>query len=82
MLDIFTNMIESFDKNKKSLEEAYCLANIIKLNYNYLDNEDYDNLRSYIERLEHIMEGYDADFDWCKDIKEIIESIKKNSNVQ
>jgi hypothetical protein len=82
MLDIFTNMLESFDKNKKSLEEAYCLANIIKLNYKYFNNKDYDNLSSYIIRLEHIMKGYDADFDWCKDIKEIIGSIKTFSHIE
>ena len=71
-------MCESFDKEKNSLGEAYCLANIIRINYEYFGNKSYDNLSTYIERFNHIIKGYDADFDWIKVIREIIEPIEKN----
>ena len=78
ILDLFINMCESFDKEKNSLGEAYCLANIIRINYEYFGNKSYDNLSTYIERFNHIIKGYDADFDWIKVIREIIEPIEKN----
>ena len=82
ILDLFINMGESFDKDKKSLGEAYCLANIIRINYKYLDNKSYDNLREYIERLDQIMKGYDDNFYWIKDIKEIIDEIKNHIEIR
>jgi len=75
-------MCESFDKEKNSLGEAYCLANIIRINYKYFDNKSYDNLRAYIERLEQIMKGYDANFKWIEDINQIIESMRNQINIK
>ena len=82
ILDLFINMCESFDKEKNSLGEAYCLANIIRINYKYFDNKSYDNLRAYIERLEQIMKGYDANFKWIEDINQIIESMRNQIDIK
>ena len=36
ILNILQNMVDSFDKSKKSIGEAYCLGNIIIINYQLL----------------------------------------------
>ena len=79
ILDLFQNMADSFDKKENSIAEAYCLANIIKINYSLYENKDYDKLSKYIDRLEKIMEGReDEKFIWYEDIKEIIKKIEEN----
>ena len=79
ILDLFQNMTDSFDKKENSIAEAYCLANIIKINYSLYENKDYDKLSKYIDRLEKIMEGReDEKFIWYEDIKEIIKKIEEN----
>ena len=81
ILDIFINMADSFDENQKSVAEAYCLANIIKIYYNYLKIADYDKLESYIEKFLFIMEGKDVEnYIWYKEIMGIINLIKNNNN--
>ena len=44
-----------FDKKEKSIGEAYCLANIIKINFTFFRNSNTDKLYEYIDRLENIM---------------------------
>ena len=77
ILDLFHNMADSFDKKENSIAEAYCLANIIKINYLFFKNNDYDKLYKYINRFEIIMEGReDEKYDWYEEIKGIINTIK------
>ena len=77
ILDLFSNMADSYDKSKKSLGEAYCLANIININYSFYKIHDYDKLYKYIIRLNIIMEGReDEKYDWYKDVKKIIKTIE------
>ena len=77
ILDLFHNMADSFDKSKRSLGEAYCLANIININYTMFKITDYDKLYKYIVRLNRIMEGReDEEYDWYTNIKTIINKIE------
>ena len=55
ILDIFHNMLDSFDKNEESIEVAFCLAHIILINYSILNIKDYDKLEVYIKRFKFIM---------------------------
>ena len=76
ILDIFQNMINSIDKNERSIEEAYCLAAIIQINFEILQIQDYDKLGYYIERFNFIIKGKVIDdYTWYKDIKKIIDLI-------
>ena len=77
ILDLFSNMADSYDKSKKSLGEAYCLANIININYSIYKIRDYDRLYKYIVRLNVIMEGReDEKPNWYKDVQKIIKAIE------
>ena len=79
ILDLFQNMVDSFDKKENSIAEAYCLANIIKINYLLYQNKDYEKLETYILRFEKIMEGReDEKYNWYEDIKNIINKIQEN----
>ena len=83
IIDIFQNMINSLDKNEKSIREAYCLASIIQINFEILGIQDYDKLEYYIERFNYIIKGKVVDdYKWYKDIKKIIDLIiqKKVNN--
>ena len=80
ILDLFHNMCDSFDENQRSIGEAYCLANIIQINFVILKVTDYEKLESYIERFLFIMEGKDGDnYGWYKDVMKIIDKINKNN---
>ena len=83
ILDIFHNMMNSLDKNEKSIQEAYCLASIIKINFEILKIQDYEMLEKYIERFNFIIKGKVVDdYIWYKNIKKIIDFImqKKVNN--
>ena len=74
--DILLNMVDSFDKNKKEIGEAYCLANIIIINYQVLGIREYDKFLYDIERFEFIMEGRDVNqYTWYKEIRDTINKI-------
>ena len=76
ILDIWVNMANSFDPKKRSIGEAYCLANIIKINYIYLHVTAYDKLEIYIEKFKNIMKGRETDsYSWYKEINKIINEI-------
>ena len=79
LLDIFENMANTYDKKVKNIFKAYCYANIIKINYKILRNNDYDKLEDYIEIFKENLKGEEYEkLKWYKDIKKIIEEIEKN----
>ena len=79
ILDLFINMADSFDKKEKSIGEAYCLANIIKINFTFFRNSNTDKLYEYIDRLENIMkEREDESYKWYKEAKLIINQIESS----
>ena len=81
VLDIYENMVGSFDKTKYSLVELYFLGNIIYIN-NQIFNRGYKKLWKDINRFETILNhNNDTDFDWIDKIKEIINEILKNKNI-
>ena len=81
VLDIYENMVGSFDKTKYSLGELYFLGNIIYIN-NQIFNRGYKKLWKDINRFETILNhNNDTDFDWIDKIKEIINEILKNKNI-
>ena len=76
ILDKFIGMADSYDKNQNRIEEAFCLANIIKINYKYLNIKDTEKLERYIERLRIIMDKKDEDkYQWYSKAKEIINNL-------
>ena len=81
ILDLFKNIADCYDKDKKSIGEAYCIANIIKLIYKIIKNENDDKLQYYIDRFYFIMEGREEEkYEWLKEIKQIIEEIEEKNN--
>jgi len=81
ILDLFQNMADSYEINEKSIGEAYCLANIIKISFENLGITDYEKLEIYIERFEFIMEGKETEnYKWYNEIIKIIKKLKLNNN--
>ena len=81
LLDLFQNMANTYNFKERNIGHAYCLANIIKINYIISRNTDLTKLDDYIEKLEIIMsERKDEKYEWYNDIKEIIEEIRKKEN--
>ena len=78
LLDLFQNMSNTFQFKEKSISQAFCFANIIKINYKILKNKNLSKLEDYIEKLELIMsEKEDQNYMWYIEIKDIIKEIKK-----
>ena len=67
LLDIFEGMKDSFDQKENSIGEAYCLANIIKINYTIF-KRDYNKLSNYINKIKTLLfeKGNDK-YSWVKD---------------
>ena len=81
ILDILQNMVDSFDKSKKEIGEAYCLGNIIIIHFNILKKKIDDKLRLDIERFELIMKGKDGkQYSWYDEVRSTIDYIIKNSD--
>ena len=77
LYDIFKNMVDSYDKKRKSIGEAYCLANLIKISYKIIKNVDNEVLMGYIYRFREIMKGRDgSDYKWYAEISGIIDEIE------
>ena len=80
VLDIYENMAGSFDRNKFSLGELYCIGNIIYIN-SQIFKRGYDKLWKEINRFETILEkNKEAKDDWIGSIKEIISELKEEQN--
>ena len=74
-------MANTYNFKERNIGQAYCLANIIKINSIILENTELTKLDDYIEKLEIIMsERKDEKYEWYNDIKEIIEEIRKKEN--
>ena len=78
-------ILENYEKNflelngKMNLEEALCLANIIKINYYFLGNSDYKNYLRLAERCEVISKELginEKNDDWYKEFKDIYDEMK------
>ena len=84
MLDAFEGMIQSLSKKDPSDEEAkaeaFCIANIIKINFAFFKNYDfkfYDRLFRRIEKLFSNIDEDEDDFVWYNQLLEIKEKIKE-----
>ena len=78
LLDLFQNISNRFQFKEKNIDQAFCFANIIKINYKILKNKNLSKLEDYIEKLEIIMsEKEDQNYLWYIEIKDIIKEIKK-----
>ena len=80
LLDLFKNMEESYTIKEKPVEKAYCIANIIKIQYVLLKVGITDKLLQYIEKFNYIMDGVDEKYNWYKQIKMIINEIDNRNN--
>ncbi len=80
LLDLFKNISDCYDKDKKDIGEAYCIANIIKIIYKILKIKNDDKLEDYIDRFNNIMEGREEEnYEWLKEIRQIIKEIEENN---
>ena len=79
LLDLFQNMEDSYNIKEKCVEEAYCIANIIKIQYE-LKVGLTDKIIKYIDKLNYIMNGNDEKYYWYKEIKKIINEIDNRNN--
>ena len=84
ILDILQEMADSLQKRSKddlSETEAYCRANIIKINFLVLKNYNFEFYEKLNNRIEYIYERLEKDDDddpkWYKQLIEINEQIKK-----
>ena len=81
LLDLFKKMDEIYEIKEKSLEDAYCIANIIKIHYKLLKYDITDKLIEYLDKFNFIMEEReDEQYNWYKEIKEIINEIEMKNN--
>ena len=80
ILDLFQNMADSFDKKENSIGEAYCISNIIFINYQFF-NRGYDKLWEYINRLKTILFSHEGEtYDWLNDAKYIIREVERQNS--
>ena len=75
ILDIFKNMIDSFDKKQNSIGEAYCISNVILINFIYY-KKGLNQLWPYINRFNTIINiRKNEQYEWIDNAKEMIEKI-------
>ena len=75
MLDLFKNMVDSFDKTQNSMAEAHCISNIILINHIYFKKR-YKQLKPYIFRFNTIInKNKNENYEWVGCAKEIIENM-------
>ena len=84
MLDVFEEMIQSLSKKDPSeaeaKAEAFCIANIIKINFVFFKNYDFKFYDRLIRRIEKLFSNIDEDEDdlvWYNQLLEIKEKIKE-----
>ena len=82
LLDLFRGIADNYEKNKNSIGEAFCLSNIININYKYLKS-DINNIRKDIERVKEILDigKYDIyEYEWIQEIKKVIKEIESDKS--
>ena len=92
ILDIFQDMAESFGKGDPSKAEAFCLINIITINFSIFHKYEDSDIKFYnklIDRIQFICEknGIDPDEketqpEWYKHFMDISEEIKKIGEIK
>ena len=55
------NKKNSLPKSKPTIQEAICIANIIKISYSFLGNTNYKRLYKLCERCEFIIQNYEEE---------------------
>jgi len=80
MVDVLNEMKNSLSKKGEPIEaEAYCIANIIKINFKLFKNYDfnlYDNLQKRISFIEDRI-NIDTEQEWYKELENLNEEIEK-----
>ena len=83
-LDILTEMVSSLSKDKKNPteEEAFCLANILKIKFTVLMNQNMNDIKSYeimIDRIDYIIDALEIDerTSWFSEYTELKDEIKQ-----
>ena len=80
ILDAFHNMLDSFENKNKQIEVASCLANIMWINYEYLNVKEYKKLEKYIKKFKAIMkEKSNSDLPVYNEIMKVINIIENNN---
>ena len=85
ILDILSEMAETLAQDKKNAyeSEAYCLVNIIKIKYTFLNNRSSSDIEIYkqlINRIEYIIErnDFDEDENWIIEYNQLKEEIERD----
>ena len=79
ILELFHDMLGAFDPKEKTIEEAFCLANIIIINYDNLNVRDYEKLANYIAKFKRIMKEKNVENKpWYEETMKIINQLENN----
>ena len=84
MVDIFQEMADSLSQGPPSEAEAYCHANIIKINFSLFKNYDFNLYERENRRIQYILDRLEEDADddekpdpeWYKQLKELNKEIE------
>ena len=79
MVDVFEEMRNSLSKGPPSEAEAYCIANIIKINFIFFKNYDFELYKKLNSRIEFIFDKIDKDEypEWYLELGKINEKIEE-----
>jgi len=88
MIDIFQEMADTLSKGPYSETEAYCILNVVKINFSIFKNYDFDLYYNRKRRIDHILDKLEEENDdddddeikrpsWYEQYQELYEEIKK-----
>ena len=85
MVDVFNEMKNSLSKKGEPTEaEAYCIANIIKINFIIFKNYDFNLYEKLKNRISFIEERIDIDTKqgWYKELEKLYEQIEEKIKIK
>lgn len=88
MIDIFQEMADTLSKGPYSETEAYCILNVVKINFSIFKNYDFDLYYNRKRRIDHILDKLEEENDdddddeikrpsWYEQYQELYEEIEK-----
>ena len=80
LLDNFRSALQNIEGINNSESEAIYLANIVKINYIYLKNDNYKQLKNYADQSINLVKYNNKNIetkDWFKEISNILDELNK-----
>lgn len=77
LLDKYWEILQNIKENKNYEYEAIIIANIVKINYKYLNNENYKELiKMATDSINKIKDKNNEKYPWISEINNILEELK------